>query len=105
MELLKGDKRRFRGCRLAAANPAPNKKRLAQRSRRPHRPHLTWRRKIPMILWGVFSTPGLNAGEEEWKRGIIYFLTEILFPAENTGKWHQQHVVRDGTRTSPPRRA
>ena len=99
MELLKAGKSRFRGCRLVAANPVPNKKRLAQRSQRPHRLHLTGRRKIPMVLWGAFSTPGLNAGEEGWKRGIIYFLTEILFPAENTGKRHQQHAA------SPPRRA
>jgi len=82
-----------------AANPAPNKKRLAQRSQRPHRLHLTWRRKIPMFLWGAFSPPGLNAGEEGWKRGIIYFRPEIIFPAENTMNRHQQHA------DSPPRRA
>ena len=99
MELLKGGKSRFRGCRLVAANPAPNKKRLAQRSQRPHRPHLTWRRKIPMFSWGAFSTPALNAGEEGWKRGIIYQLAAILFPAENTLNGHRQQAAH------PPRRA
>jgi len=75
MELTKG--RKLRRCRLVAANAVPNKKRLAQRSQRPHRLHLTWRRKIPMFLWGAFSPPGLNAGEERWKRGILYYLPEI----------------------------
>jgi hypothetical protein len=68
-----------------AANPAPNKKRLAPRSQRPHRPHLTWRRKIPVFLWGAFSTPGLNAGEESWKGGITYFLWRHPEQARHVG--------------------
>jgi hypothetical protein len=94
MELLKASGNRFRSCGLAAANPAPNKKRLAQRSRRPHRPHLTCHRKSPKCFWGAFSTPGLNAGEGWWKRGAVCFFGEFLFLRKTT-----KNAV------SPPRRA
>ena len=82
-----------------AANPAPNKKRLAQRSQQPHRLHFTWRRKIPMCLWGAFSTPGLNAGEEGLEAGyLLQLCVNPIFCRE------QPELAPDDCRR-PPRRA
>lgn len=71
MGVIKARECRLHGCGLRVAGPAPNKKRLALCLRRPHRPHLTGRRKSPKSNWGAFSAPGLKAGEEGWKGGIL----------------------------------
>ena len=99
MELSKRSKSRLRGCRLVAANPAPNKKRLAQRSQRPHRPHLTGHRKIPMFLWGAFSTPELNAGEDGLEAGYL------LHPPLNPIFCREQPERTPDAFARPPRRA
>ena len=36
-------------------------------------------------MGGFFDAWNKCGRGEDWKRGIIYFLTNILFPAQNTG--------------------
>jgi len=86
----------FQGCGLVAANPAPNRKRLAQRSQWPHRPHLTGRRKIPMFLWGAFSAPGLNAGEGGGSGVLFSFSLNSYFVQRIPGRaTRARHVGLD----------
>jgi hypothetical protein len=83
MGVIKARECQLHGCGLAAAGPAPNKKRLALCPRRPHRPHLTGRRNSPKSKWGAFSAPGSKAGEEGWKGGILGSLPESRIPPED----------------------